>query len=167
METLLYGSPQLLSVQPCTPCLAGLLSEDVLRPIYETAKDRERENSVRQYLISKYECVYRPTDTLQVFDGYLLYPNETLAAIVEIKTRKNESSRYPTYMISARKWRTGLGLAEEHNVPFMLVVAFTDGVFVTKFKSNYPTALGGRRDRNDAQDMEECIYIPMTDFRKI
>lgn len=70
-------------------------------------------------------------------------------------------------MLSANKWRKGLELAKAKKVPFMLVVEFTDGVFAAKLKDDYPISKGGRRDRNDAMDVEDCIYIPMSEFKKV
>jgi len=137
-----------------------------MRPIYETSADRARENVVRQYLESKYACLYTPAEPLSPFDGVLKYPDGTVAAIVEIKTRKNTKNKYPTYMLSAAKWESGRKVAEDLGVPFLLIVRFTDGVYVTKLKKEYPINQGGRYDRNDAQDVEPCVFIPMTDFRE-
>lgn len=138
-----------------------------MRPIYETSADRQREDDVRRYISDNYACIYMKTAVLAGVDGYLYYPDQRLAAIVEIKCRKNAYNKYPTYMISANKWRNGLQLAKEKEVPFMLVVSFTDGVYVTKMKDSYEIKQGGRYDRGDSMDVEDCIYIPMSDFRKM
>jgi hypothetical protein len=34
-------------------------------------------------------------------------------------------------------------------------------------KDNYEIKQGGRYDRGDSMDVEDCIYIPMSDFRKM
>jgi hypothetical protein len=137
-----------------------------MRPIYETSLDRAREQAVRDYLMQKYACAYTPSEKLAPFDGYLRKPDGALAAIIEIKTRKNNKNKYPTYMLSANKWEVGRRVADNLGVPFLLVVQFTDGVYVTKLKANYPISQGGRYDRNDARDVEPCIFIPMSDFRE-
>jgi hypothetical protein len=107
------------------------------------------------------------TAELAGVDGYLYYPDMKLAAIVEIKTRRNNYNKYPTYMLSANKWRNGLALSKEKGVPFMLVVSFLDGIYVTKMKQEYDIRQGGRYDRGDAMDVEDCVYIPMSDFRRM
>lgn len=138
-----------------------------MRPIYETDEDRSREGEVAAYIEQKYNCKFVRSEKLTVVDGVLLHPNGNAAALVEIKVRNNESARYPTYMLSATKWRNGLAEATNQGVVFLLVVRFTDGVFVTKLKQKYQVGEGGRRDRNDPKDIEQCIFIPMSDFRKL
>ena len=138
-----------------------------MRPIYETANDRQREDEVRQYLVEKYKCNYKKTAVLSGVDGYLYYPDDRLAAVVEIKCRNNAHDKYPTYMISASKWRNAQVLAKDDGIPFILVVRFTDGVYAIKGNKDHPTAKGGRYDRGDAQDVEECMYIPLEQFKKI
>ena len=70
-------------------------------------------------------------------------------------------------MISASKWRNAQVLAKDDGIPFILVVRFTDGVYAIKGNKDHPTAKGGRYDRGDAQDVEECMYIPLEQFKKI
>lgn len=138
-----------------------------MRPIYETAQDRQREDGVREYISNNYACTYIKSDRLATVDGYLYSPKQELVAVVEIKCRNNTHNKYPTYMISAVKWRNGLQLAKDRGVIFLLVVSFTDGIYVTKVKDSYEIKQGGRYDRGDFKDIEDCIYIPMSDFREM
>jgi hypothetical protein len=138
-----------------------------MRPVYETVADRLREGDVREYIMDKYECNYVQSGRLAIVDGYLHRTNGDLVAVVEIKCRNNAYNKYPTYMISANKWRNGLRLADDHGVIFLLVVGFTDGIYVTKMKENYEVKRGGRYDRGDSMDVEDCVYIPMSDFRRM
>jgi hypothetical protein len=138
-----------------------------VRPIYETAQDRQRENEVRQYIVETYKCKYKKTEILSGVDGYLYDADDVPVAVVEIKCRNNTHGKYPTYMISASKWRNARELAENINALFILVVRFTDGIYAVKGDTDYPTAKGGRWDRGDAKDIEECMYIPLDKFKKI
>jgi hypothetical protein len=138
-----------------------------MRPIYETVSDRQREDEVRQYLVETYKCNYKKTAILSGVDGYLYDEDDVPAAVIEIKCRNNAHDKYPTYMISASKWRNARLLAKDDNIPFLLVVRFTDGVYAVKGNTEYPTAKGGRYDRGDAKDVEECMYIPLEKFKKI
>jgi hypothetical protein len=138
-----------------------------MRPIYETAQDRQREDDVREYISNNYACTYIKSDRLAIVDGYLYSPDQDLIAVVEIKCRNNAHNKYPTYMISAVKWYNGLQLAKDRGVIFLLVVSFTDGVYVTKVKDSYEIKRGGRYDRGDSKDIENCVYIPMSDFREM
>ena len=137
------------------------------RPVYETEADRERERAVQQYIIGKVDCLWEEAPPRDCIDGYLRHPSGDLAAVVEIKIRTNRSTTYDTYMLSAYKWRNGLYRAKTMNVPFMLVVKFIDGVYYTVVEDKYPTSLGGRYDRADRFDAEECAYIPMDKFRPL
>ena len=138
-----------------------------MRPIYETAQDRQREDGVREYISNNYACTYIKSDRLATVDGYLYNPDQDLTAVVEIKCRNNAHNKYLTYMISAVKWRNGLQLAKDRGVIFLLVVSFTDGIYVTKVKDSYEIKQGGRYDRGDSKDIENCVYIPMSDFREM
>ena len=139
-----------------------------MRKIYETQDDRVRQDEVRQYLEGIWNCVYVQAPTLSHIDGMLYNQDQTtLQALVEIKTRRNASNKYPTYMLSANKWRAVVELSKYHSVPFLLIVKFTDGMYAAKLKDDYPVHQGGRYDRGDAMDVENCIYIPMKEFKKI
>jgi len=138
-----------------------------MRPIYETSADKMREQKVREYITACYNCSYEKTPALASVDGYLYHPDGALAALVEIKTRKNEYNKYPTYMLSAAKWKEGLAQAKQLNVPSLLVVSFVDGVFLTQLKEDYEIRKGGRFDRGDPRDLEDCIYIPIDQFKNI
>ena len=87
-------------------------------------------------------------------------------AWLEIKCRTNDFSKYPTYMISARKIRDGLHLSDITGVPFILVVSWSDCIKFTQVTGNYPTRSGGRYDRNDALDVETVCDIPLDDSWK-
>ena len=138
-----------------------------MRKIYQTAEDKEKQMRVATHITKAWDCDFVTAPDLSYVDGKILGANGEVAALVEIKTRKNASNKYPTYMLSANKWRNALHLANEYRVPFMLVVEFTDGVYATKIKSDYLIAKGGRVDRNDSMDIEDCIYIPMSEFKRV
>ena len=137
-----------------------------MRPIYETRQDKYNEVSVAQYLTEKHGGVYVPSEELAPFDGVLLSRGQP-KALVEIKVRTTASSTYATYMISAAKVDSIIAMAKEQKLIPLLVVKFTDGVFITKLVEDFKRGLGGRYDRGDTRDVEECMYIPMSKFRKL
>jgi len=138
-----------------------------MRKIYETEIDRQNESNVARYLETAWNCTFKKSVALSNIDGEVFGPDGRLAALIEIKKRLNSSTRYPTLLLSANKWRNALRLSEECCVPFMLVVEFTDGIFVTKIKKEYPVQKGGRYDRGDSMDLEDCVYIPISDFKRV
>jgi len=135
------------------------------RPRYETAEDRRRERGVFDAIASAYNCQYQLAEDLAPFDGALHDSDGDVKALVEIKTRTNAHDKYPTYMLSATKCRNLFGIAQSYGVPALLLVCFTDGVYATKLKAEYSTGVGGRYDRNDAYDVEQCVYIPIEQFK--
>ena len=137
-----------------------------MRPIYETRQDKYNEASVAQYLTEKHGGVYVPSEELAPFNGVLLSRGQP-KALVEIKVRTTASSTYATYMISAAKVDSIIAMAKEQKLIPLLIVKFTDGVFITKLVEGLKRSLGGRYDRGDTQDIEECAYIPMSKFRKV
>ena len=137
-----------------------------MRPIYETKQDKHNEAVVAKYITEKYGGTYVPSEGLAPFDGTLLSHGRP-RALVEIKVRTNTSSTYATYMISAVKVDAVITTAKEQGLIPFLVVKFTDGIFITKLVEDFKRDLGGRYDRGDTRDIEECMYIPMSKFKKL
>tara|TARA_R110000787_G_scaffold186665_2_gene298423 strand:- start:512 stop:925 length:414 start_codon:yes stop_codon:yes gene_type:complete len=135
--------------------------------LYETQADRANESGVFNALATKYNCGVEACPTLSAVDGYLLDKEGNRAAVVEIKTRRNAHDLYPTYMLSAVKHKNLVYISTQSAIPALLIVNFTDGLYATKIKSDYPTALGGRYDRGDPNDRETCVYIPIQEFKAL
>jgi|TARA_R110001606_G_scaffold799_3_gene3126 hypothetical protein len=137
-----------------------------MRPIYENEYDRSNEGYIKNYIESKSEFTYEKSEPFSSIDGLLFQAGEHVGN-VEIKTRTNASDKYPTYMISATKVGSILRMSKENKVIPLLIVRFTDGVFVVVLEDKYEKRIGGRHDRNDSHDTETCMYIPMTEFVQI
>lgn len=97
--------------------------------------------------------------------------NGRVIGLFEIKERSCAHNQYPNYMLSAAKFRDGQLWAESGLVWFALVVSFLDGIFYYQYEtqdvSNIETRLKGRTDRNDAQDIEPVVMIPMYLFEQV
>ena len=135
--------------------------------IYETETDRANESEVFGTITEKYNCTVEKCGHLAYADGYLLYEDGSRGAVVEVKKRNNAHNRYPTYMLSANKHRNLIDISTTQNIPALLFVGFTDGVYAAKLKPEYPTGQGGRYDRNNPLDVERCVYIPLKEFKQI
>ena len=138
-----------------------------MRPTYETQEDRDKEKAVFSALAKELRCVCITPPKLSRIDRLLCDKKGNLKAVVELKIRTNAHDKYPTYMLSAAKYKSMLTLAEAMKVPALLLVEYTDKVRVVTLKDTYEFGIGGRTDRDDALDMEQCIYIPITDFRDL
>jgi hypothetical protein len=138
-----------------------------MRPIYQTERDADNELAVKDFIQAKYNCNFVLTMPLDPFDAVILNDSDEVMALVEIKSRRNTSDKYPTYMLSAAKADMVIRIAGSMDAIPLLMVKFTDGVFVTKLKDGFERKRGGRYDRGDALDIEECIFIPMDRFRAL
>ena len=135
-----------------------------MRPIYEKDEDRTKEQIIFQMLAKKLNCVCITTPKLSRIDRLICTKKGKLKALVELKVRTNKHDTYPTYMLSAAKYRKMLSLADALKVDALLLVRYTDKTRIVKLEEEYQINIGGRTDRGDAQDMEECIYIPIKNF---
>ena len=93
-------------------------------------------------------------------------------AFVEFKHREKLSiDAWPRYMISLDKWMKAKQLCKEVEIPFIMVITFTEGTYYGVFAHNglhdVTYGFGGRYDRGDAQDVEPMIYLPLKKFMKI
>ena len=136
------------------------------RPIYEGAVDVARELETAAHFCQVFDCTYEQYPPRHPVNGKIVQKGKTVA-VVEIKARNNKSKKYPTVMMGSAKWERGRSWAHTENVPFVVIIRFTDGVFMTIARSGYEEYIGGRTDRADDKDMERCIYIPIDSFRKI
>lgn len=132
--------------------------------LYETDANRKSEADVLSTISAKYNCEVEKCSHLSPVDAFLLNGDGSHGAVVEVKVRRNEHTRYPTYMLSYTKYKSIVAISEAENIPPLLIVRFTDGLYATKLTGNYDIKEGGRRDRNNPNDIETCVFIPMQEF---
>lgn len=139
-----------------------------MRQLYESSEDRSNEREVASRLALLQKCDFKKLPMAYYIDWVFLR-NQKPVAIAEVKCRKNPSAQYPTLMLGLAKWMHGKELAKELAVPFLVVIKWTDGLFW--HSANQHTQIshgfGGRVDRNDDQDVEPVVFIPINNFRKI
>ena len=91
-------------------------------------------------------------------------------AVVEVKNRACKRHKYPTYMISVDKWMAGLSMQSYIKLPFILVVSWDDEIgYLNCYEhlNEINVNMGGRKDRNDAQDIEPVVHIPIYLFETL
>ena len=137
-----------------------------MRPLYESSQDIVSESKVLILIEKAWRCrgVKLP---LKAQLDYLLLRHDRGVAWAEIKVRTNPRGRYPTYMISLSKVMAARELAGASNLPSVLIVQWTDSLGYIRMDTleNFHIAIGGRTDRNDTQDIEPVVLIPIDDFR--
>ena len=137
-----------------------------MKPKLETDKDIEIKNKAKMYiedsLCMNIEDLYEP---LYIVDWWA--DNEIF---IEFKARNYSKFRFPTLLLSLHKWmavhhyvRNGFGA--------WLCVQWTDGlhymVINTLSKIGCEYKFAGRRDRGIEGDVEPCVFIPVTKFKRL
>lgn len=134
------------------------------RPQYESNIDLTNEQRVAAKLSILWRAYFHKLPKSYHVDWMVCRNNQTVA-FAELKCRQNTRFAYPTFMISLAKWMRGKELAREAKVPFIIIVNWTDGTFFLKVQDQPVTyGFGGRKDRNDSQDMEPVVFINTSYF---
>ena len=84
--------------------------------------------------------------------------------VAEIVCRTASSDRFKDYMISREKLRKLARYARDEHAKPILLVRWVDKVGKLVLDSRlkkYVVDTGGRYDRNDRNDIESCVYIPI------
>jgi hypothetical protein len=137
------------------------------RPVYERSNDRLQEQKIAELAASKWGVSLIRLAELAGAD-YMMVKHGELKAIVEIKNRSNPIALYPTYMISAAKISALNAVAAVIKAKPLLIVQWTDCAgWLDTTTATGDQGTGGRADRSDPMDVEECIYIPVNQFRRL
>lgn len=138
------------------------------RPRYESPADRYNENAAKEKIEVWANCRLEKLSSVDYLD-WKAYRNAKLVAVIEFKKRSNPRLQYPTYMVSAEKWKNGIAMAEKLKVPFIFVVQWTDGLYHLKVTEDIEVSkgVGGRTDRGDSYDIEQMVYVDTSLFTLI
>lgn len=136
------------------------------RPKYESAGDRDNQYSVLSKLERAFgsATAHLPTEEYAFYDGVFTIGGRK--CVVEVKVRKNERSRYPTYMLSKMKYDTLCSVTQQ-GADALLAVQWTDQLGVIQLPTEHTISTGGRYDRNDPQDVEQVVLIPIKKFKRV
>ena len=136
------------------------------RPRYETAEDRANEYAV----MAKFSALFPGAEVTRLSDeGHaftVLSKRGKAKVAVEIKTRRNASYAYPTFMISKSKY-DALCQLQSRGMHTGILVQWTDRLGFVTVPVEHQTKVGGRYDRGDARDIETVVHIPVKKFETI
>ena len=138
-------------------------------PRYETVGDRLQEDNVSNQLRAAWNLDVWSLPPYTTTGDLLLGKDGMLRAICEVKRRYNPLNKYETYIISRSKLGRISAMAEALNTKGLLVVQFDD-VLAWHDATDalaYETKSGGRYDREDPNDIELMVHIPIEKLRKI
>lgn len=137
-----------------------------MRPIYESTSDQQRERAVFRILEGCWNVQIVKAPRLSPWDAEAHHPDGRFAGYVEVKCR---NKKYPELMISSHKVRDLHRAAGTTKAPGLLVVRWGEaapqyidvgGINLDDLKH----APGGRVDRGDHMDTEDCVFIPVGRF---
>lgn len=150
------------------------------RPIYESAQDRDNEANVANAIEEAWGGKMHKLPRHYGADYGRYVPQSHgyayLTELIEVKDRSKRFAfedfrRQGGYKISLGKIATIAGFTRMLEIPMVLAVKCTDGLWVSTFRPDrihgLPVEHGGRRDRNDWQDQEPLICLPCRDFERL
>lgn len=136
------------------------------RPRYERPEDVVNEFAV----IGKFSALFPGAEVTRLSDeGHaftVLSKGGRAKVAVEIKTRRNASTAYPTFMLSKRKYDALCSLSAK-GLQCGILVQWTDKLGFVSVPVEHRTTLGGRYDRNDPKDVETVVLIDVNKFEHV
>lgn len=136
-----------------------------MRPRYQQAQDLVNERAALDKFCAHIKCeaIKLP---MEARADSLLARNGKAKVIVEVKTRRNERLKYPTYMISQDKY-TALCEWESKGFLPVLLVQWTDALGCVRVPVEHVVSTGGRYDRGDPKDIEKVVLININEFEVV
>ena len=136
-----------------------------MRLIYEKPEDIAAERAALDKACEIWKCTAEKLPIKYELD-YLLLREGTGVAWLEIKSRTNPRTAYPTYMISLGKIMAARRLSEASQFPSFLLVQWSDYCGYVRLDSllDFEIAFDGRTDRGDPDDIEPVALIPLEEF---
>tara|TARA_R110002020_G_scaffold363831_1_gene576134 strand:- start:250 stop:666 length:417 start_codon:yes stop_codon:yes gene_type:complete len=137
-----------------------------MRPTYETSEDLLNERGVIESFCNRFGFGFEKMPKQYHLD-YCVLKNNKVVGFCEVKVRTNNHNQYNTLLLSLSKVSAANGLKQASNINSILLVKWKDRSGYTYFKNNWPVMVGGRKDRNDWQDIEPVVHIPIPEFKFI
>jgi hypothetical protein len=142
-----------------------------MRPIYETQEDLASEQGVAKHLAKVWRCEMSKLPIRYHLD-FVAQRGKNAVAFCEVKVRTysmEQIGKMGGYMLSLGKWSSAKQMCEASGLPFILVVKAADGIWYAIIDSFKPDSVivNGRQDRGDWQDIEPCVLINQSRFKKL
>lgn len=137
-----------------------------VRPRYERPEDVANEYTAS----AKFSALFPGAEVTRLSDdghGFTVLSKDGAAKVViEIKTRRNASTAYPTFMISKSKY-DALHKLQNRGLKAGILVQWTDRLGFVGVPTEHRTGVGGRYDRGDPRDVETVVYIDTNKFETV
>lgn len=137
--------------------------------IFRNADDQRAERDVAEELQRVWKCEIGSFGVLAMIDWYAQRAGR-LVAVLELKSRSHESSRYPTVFLNVRKWIALVMASVGLRVPAIYVVRFTDGTRYIPLSVVDAAAVrmgGTNRIVKSETDREPVIEVPISEMKML
>lgn len=141
------------------------------RPIYETPQQHGAEATVMEEVAAAWGKAYARLPRFSPVD-YATVDNGKITAFIEVKCRRQTMAELDALggiLLSLQKWSTAARMCQMADVPFVLVARAADltWYYMTRDFTHDGAVMGGRRDRNDSDDIEPVILLRASRFTLI
>lgn len=136
------------------------------RQQYESESDRVNERNVAGLVSSRWNCAFHKLPKAYHLD-YAIVRDGVISAWAEVKVR---NASYPSYRLALQKWLKAIELLKSTGKKSFLIVSWpVDGErIVMRYEIDpddvLPIIMAGRTDRNDPDDIEPHVVIPLSKF---
>jgi hypothetical protein len=138
---------------------------------YETKRDRTRQQIAKKAVEDAEGCRIIDGPDLALLD-WSLEKGGTLCGYGEYK-RRHISMKHPMIaregiMLSEKKYKQGMKVAELQRVPLYFYVQAEEGLFRAKLRYGYEVKMGGRTTQTRRpEDIENVVMIPTDEFEEV
>lgn len=137
------------------------------RPDYESEEHLTEEAKVAYLLAEVWSATPSKLPKFYKCDWALVIKTN-IKALLEIKCRDIMPDQYDTVILSADKWTYLINIDRALGVPALFCVRFADKsirYIRPSHQKGFLVKLGGRNDRQDWQDVEPVVHIPVDQMR--
>lgn len=131
-----------------------------MRPTYETTMDRQNEINFAKKLERRGYVMHQ---CKKYYDCDFYAEKGDYKALIEYRNRKVKRGAYPTIILSAAKFASLRNAAKELGIRFLFFIEYVDSlcaIDLTEY-TGFHVEIGGSTRRNDPQDIEPCVHIPI------
>lgn len=129
---------------------------------------KQSEDKVQRILRQHFNSrVEKYTNKYSIFDYWICNEKGKITDMIELKSRRNDATKYPTQLIGMNKYLRALKEIRENGVDVWFCFKLTCGLYIYKVnpKDQFKTIFTGNYYRGDKTD--ELILIPNTFLTKI
>lgn len=129
-----------------------------MRPLYETQQDLQNEVQAIQAVGDAWGCEFFKLPISYVMDFAAIRGGDVVG-FVEVRTRKNTSTQYPTIMFSLNKYLKAQEYADV-GLSTILLVQYTDAIkYLDITEKHDRLVIGGRNHLRDSADIEPVVHF--------